>query len=208
MHRFVQCSKILVDREYFACRKELAEARLLEKGPRVRFTSAKQWKDLCHESLDSLAHGLGHYIENNVVSTGDVNLGTNIPMVLPRLEEEVTNQLRICLIQMTQNERWATHRAKEVSLVLSASFAAFGGGIGLHPTVDHEHFKVQAILNYIMTFIICTLQSGKNGDDGIDSIPVLVCDCCKEDMPLCTPPAGVCRVIDLCDNCEIMHQGM
>ena len=203
MNNFVSSSKILIDREFLLCQKELAKINVLNNGPRIKFSSSKEWKTLCDESLDSLAHGLGHYIEDNIVCVGFVNLRDNLPMVLPRLEEEINEQLKICLIHMTQNKLWATKRAKEISLSLGASFASFGGGVGLSDQLGPA--KTQIILNYIMTFIICLLQAGSTGDNGIDSIPIIVCHGCKKDMPLGTPPIGVSRDFDLCDDCEIMY---
>ena len=112
--------------------------------------------------------------------------------------------------QTPASRTWSTRRAKEISLGLGTSFASFGGGVGL---LTGEG-KSQSILNYVMTFIMCAIKTSSPCGDSIDAIPFVPCECCGKDMPLCWTSGDFAtqpwswRVLDLCDDCELVHQGM
>ena len=210
MEHFTKAAKILLDREFLSVRGELQALKESTKTPRVKYENKEHWRSVCEESMDMLAHGLANYIKDNLVPGTSIEEMGGIPMVLPKFELEIDTQLRACLEQITHNKPWSTRRAKEISLGLGTSFAAFGGGVGL---LTGEG-KSQSILNYVMTFIMCAIKTSSPCGDSIDAIPFVPCECCGKDMPLCWTSGDFAtqpwswRVLDICDDCELVHQGM
>ena len=208
MERFTKAAKILLDREFLSVREELQALKKSTKTPRVRYENKTQWKSVCEESMDMLAHGLADYIKENLISGTNIQYLGGIPMVLPNFESEIDTQLRACLEQIAHDKPWSARRAKEISLGIGTSFASFGGGVGLLTGEE----KSQSILNYVMTFIMCALKTSSPCGDSIDAIPVVPCECCGKHMPLSQAREGTqpwsWRVLDICDDCELVHQGM
>jgi hypothetical protein len=213
MERFTQAAKILIDRVFLSVSKELRELKKDTETPRVKYKSKTQWRSVCEESMDMLAHGLANYIDENLLQETNIEEMGNehlrgmggIPMVLPRFELEIDTQLRACLEQITQNKPWSARRAKEISLGIGTSLASFGGGVGLLPGEHRE--KSHSITNYVMTFIMFALKTSSPSGESVDAIPMVPCDCCGKDMPLywkskdLETQCWTWRALDICDNC-------
>lgn len=210
MERFTQAAKILIDQEFLSVSEELRKLKKHTDTPRVKYKNKTQWRSVCEDSMDALAHGLASYIEKNLLSGTSIEETGGIPMVLPKFELEIDAQLCTCLEQITQNKPWSARRAKEISLGIGTSLASFGRGIGLR---EGERIS-QSILDYVMTFVMCAIKTSSPCGDSIDAIPMVPCDCCGEDMPLYWKSRDFAtqswswRILDICDDCELVQQGV
>ena len=187
--------------------KELAEHKKQMETPRTKYKSIEFWRSLYEESMDELAGNLAKYIDDNIVLEDDsANIGC-IPMNVMKFEQEIDIQLRTCLEKITRSPSWSARRAKEISLGIETSFTSFGEGVGL---MSGENVN-QKITSFVMSFIMCALKTSSPCGESIDAIPIVPCECCGFDMPLywkCGESARIWRVIDICDDCELLYEKM
>ena len=175
MENFTKCAKLILDREYLECNKELKIMKLMEDGPRILYDSSSQWLEIRDSAIISFGMGLNYYLEHNIVQ--DLS-DSSFPYEITILAQEIERQLSACLMEITLNKLWANKRSREITVAVSAALASMvwshdAKWMAWSHDAKWTNDDVATYHTFIMSMILRLLNDGRYGSRGIDNIPIV-----------------------------------